>query len=323
MNKISNDELIMRQSLPLNVKVSMTMSRIRSFYNEFGGDVYISWSGGKDSTVLRDIALKFDSNIKCVYCDTWMEYPEIRQFVKKHDNVIYLKPDKSMKQIIEEDGWCFPSKDVAECIYYARKGSEWALNKLKGLDKNGKPSEYRKQYKKWYSLYESDIKISALCCYDMKEKPIARFEKESGLHPIVALMADESARRKEGYLRTGCNSFDGKRPISKPMGFWTEQDVLRYIKQNSLEIPSVYGEIVEDGQIQGQMCFGCHMAKLSTTGEDRTGCTFCPVGCHLDNFAKFKRLKVTQPKMYEHCMDELGLRDLCSWIDRNIIQKGK
>lgn len=223
--KVTKDELATLQALPLEVKIKKTEQRIREYYEYFGGNVYCSWSGGKDSTVLRDIALRLYPDMKCVYCDTWLEYPQIREFVKKHDNVTILKPNKSMKQIIKDDGWCFPSKDVAKCIYYARKGSPWALHKLKGEDKNGNYSQYRQQYKKWYPLYESDIKISDLCCYDMKENPVARFEKETGLHPIVALMADESARRKDGYMRTGCNAFDCGRPISKPLGFYTEQDI--------------------------------------------------------------------------------------------------
>ena len=105
---------------------------------------------------------------------------------------------------------------------------------MHGLDRNGKKSEYRQGYTKWLPLYESDILISL-------------YEKQTGRHPILALMAEESARRKEAYLRTGCNSFESERPLSKPMGFWRAQDVLRYTVEKQLEIAEPYGEVVEVG----------------------------------------------------------------------------
>lgn len=296
----------------------MTRNRIRNFITEYGTDgVYISFSGGKDSTVLMDIARQIDNRIPAVFVDTWLEYPQIRRFVKMYDNVVTLKPVMGLKAIIEQYGWCFPSKDVAQTIWYARQGREWALNKLHGLDQNGKRSAYRKQYVKWLPLYESDLLISPFCCIMQKEKPVALYEKQTGRHPVLALMAEESARRKEAYLRTGCNSFESKRPLSKPMGFWKEQDVLRYKIQNHLAIAEPYGEVVEEGQVPGQISFVPSDSKLRCTGEQRTGCMFCPVGCHLTNFDKFKRLKAYNPNLYNFCMEELGEKRLLEWIEKN------
>ena len=118
---------------------------------------------------------------------------------------------------------------------------------MHGLDRNGKKPEYRQGYTKWLPLYESDILISHYCCVKQNEEPIALYEKQTGRHPILALMAEESARRKEAYLRTGCNSFESERPLSKPMGFWRAQDVLRYTVEKQLEIAEPYGEVVEVG----------------------------------------------------------------------------
>lgn len=120
---LTNEELVIRQSLPLKVKVEMTKRRIEEFINEFGiNGVYVSFSGGIDSTALLHIARQVNSDIKAVFLDTWLEYPQIRQFVKQYENVDVIKPQKSMKQIINESGWCFPSKDVAECIEAYRRG---------------------------------------------------------------------------------------------------------------------------------------------------------------------------------------------------------
>lgn len=264
-----------------------------------------------------DIARQIYNRILAVFVDTWLEYPQIRSFVGKFDNVVMLKPTMGLKDIIRQYGWCFPGKDVAQTIWYARQGKEWALNKLHGLDRNGKKSEYRQGYTKWLPLYESDILISHYYCVKQNEEPIALYEKQTGRQPILAFMAEESARRKEAYLRTGCNSFKSERPLSKPMGFWRAQDVLRYTVEKQLEIAEPYGEVGEVGQVPGQIGFFPSCGPFKCTGEQRTGCLFCPVGCHLTSFEKFVRLKAYNPKLYDFCMEELGEKKLLSWIEKN------
>ena len=106
--------------------------------------------------------------------------------------------------------------------------------------------------------------------------------------------------------------------MSKPMGFWTENDVLEYAVKNHIDFASPYGNIAEVGQIDGQLRLDCcTKCKYRTTGESRTGCMFCPVGCHLDGFAKFKRLKQYNPKLYDYCMEELGEKELLEWVRKH------
>ena len=119
-------ELKQRQSLPLGAKISMTINRIRDWYEYWlnkGEDVYLSWSGGKDSTVLKHI---IDTNmpyyhIKSVYVDTGLEYPEIREFVKKDPDVVILHPEKPFWQVVRDYGYPIISKEVSECVCNARK----------------------------------------------------------------------------------------------------------------------------------------------------------------------------------------------------------
>lgn len=325
--KLAESILQMRQNLPLDVKVIMAKRRITTFVEEYGLDgVYLSFSGGKDSTVLRHIATQEDMypDMQMVFLDTWMEYPQVRQFALSFPNVHTIKPDKSMKEIIQKTGWCFPSKDVAEMIDGVRRDKPWAIRKINGLDKNGMPSEFRQQYKKWWKLVDSKFTISSQCCIEMKEKPVGKYEKDTGRKPILAIMATESARRKESYLRTGCNSFDSERPMSKPMGFFTEQDILQYIQENNIKIASPYGSIEEKGQVPGQVslfspCQTCPMRNTwELTGEKRTGCMFCPVGCHLPGgMEKFDRLKSYNKNLYDYCMEELGEKELLEWVKEN------
>lgn len=121
------------------------------------------------------------------------------------------------------------------------------------------------------------------------------FEKETGLHPIVGTMAGESRRRFEQYMRGNCNAFSAAHPISKPLSFWTEQDILEYIKRYNIKIPSVYGNIVQSKE------------GLKTTGCNRTGCMFCMFGLHLEKSPnRFERMKETHPKQYDYIMNKLN-----------------
>lgn len=111
-------------------------------------------------------------------------------------------------------------------------------------------------------------------------------------------MADESQLRYQMYMKGNCNAFNAKRPLSKPLSFWNEQDVLEYIVRYNLPIASIYGVIYRGAD-----------GLLRTTNAHRTGCMFCMYGLHLEEHPnRFERMKETHPKQYEYCMDKLGLR---------------
>ena len=121
MSKHEISELHQLQGLSLNEKVERTKVRIRQWVEHFGLDhVYVSFSGGKDSTVLLDIARQMYPDMKAVFLDTSLEFPELRQFVSTFDNVEYLKPTMNFKQVIEEYGYPVISKEVSECVMGAR-----------------------------------------------------------------------------------------------------------------------------------------------------------------------------------------------------------
>ncbi len=122
-------DLQQMQALPLNLKISLTKSRIRQWINEYGTDgVYVSFSGGKDSTVLLHLVREEYPDVKAVFVDTGLEYPEIRQFVKTFDNVEWLKPKMGFKQVIQKYGYPFISKEVSEKVYYAKRYLTWWLD---------------------------------------------------------------------------------------------------------------------------------------------------------------------------------------------------
>ena len=296
----TKEELRTLQSLPLEIKIMKTQQRIREWVNYYGVDnVAVSFSGGKDSTVLLDIVRKLYPQVQAFFVDTGLEYPEIRQFVKTFDNVIILRPKMRFDEVIKNYGYPFISKEIGNSIYYGKKGNKTRLDQLNGIwkDANGEKSIYNKE--KYKPLLDVDFLISDRCCFIMKKQPLHTIKKAH----LVATMADESLMRYAAWIKTGCNAFNNKK--SQPMSFWTEQDVLAYIKKYNLKIASVYGDIVsvdnEGYEYDNDLFGGCN---LKCTGCSRTGCIFCAYGVHLEKGeSKFQRLKRTHPKQYDYCMN--------------------
>jgi 3'-phosphoadenosine 5'-phosphosulfate sulfotransferase (PAPS reductase)/FAD synthetase len=296
-------ELKQMQSLPLQAKVIKTQQRIKEWYERYDGNVYVSFSGGKDSTVLLDIARDLYPDIPAVFVDTGLEYPEVKDFVKTIDNVVVLKPKMVFTEVIKKYGYPVISKEQSQFISEVRNcKNKDGINYFKRLNGNkwgrGKISE------KWKYLIDAPFKISNKCCSIMKKDPARDYEKASGNHPITGMMASESSKRTIDYLKTGCNAFDIKRPQSQPMGFWTEQDVLDYLRVCELPYASVYGDIVED-----------ESGTLTTTGADRTGCMFCMFGIHLEKgMNRFQRMQTTHPQLWDYCINNLNLKEVLDFI---------
>ncbi len=333
MNRHSKGDLRQMQSVPLEGKIIMTQERIRQWYDHWDGNVYVSFSGGKDSTVLKHIVDGMYDDVPAVFVNTGLEYPEIQQFVRDvkagkyecfNSDVEIIRPEMRFDEVIKEYGYPVVSKEVAERIYYAKRGANWALKCMNGLNPDGTESAFKRRTSKWKYLMEAPFGISHKCCTIMKKKPAKKYENETGRKPFVGTMANESILRQIQWLKIGCNAFEGKRPRSAPLSFWTEQDVLHYIKRFSVPYCSVYGEIRVkksdelEGQINAIDYLGDYEPEdtLETTGCNRTGCMFCMFGCHLDKTPnRFQRMKITHPKQYAYCMEQLGLKEVLEYIN--------
>lgn len=320
-NKHTINELKIMQAYPLWLKVEKTKRRIQEWVEYWGlQNVAVSFSGGKDSTVLLHICREMYPEIEAVYIDTGLEYPEIRQFVKTFDNVTILRPKMRFDEVIKKYGYPIISKEVSQRIHeYRHNPSGWIKDRWDGNGKYASKYGTRFDISKWKPLRDSDIPVSHKCCMVMKKTPAKMYEKETGKKPILATMADESALRATEWMKNGCNAFDNKRAKSAPMSFWTEQDVLHYIKDNNLPIASVYGDIIGcDGEIAGQENFFDLLGlqeTLCTTGCDRTGCMFCLFGMHLEKGeTRIQRLHRTHPRIYEYIMGGGEFNEQGLWI---------
>lgn len=122
MSERTIQDLWQLQGLPLNLKIRMTKDRIRQWIQTYGEDgVYVSFSGGKDSTVLLDLVRQDYPNVPGMFVDTGLEFPQIRDFVRQHENIEWVKPKMNFKAVIQKYGYPFISKEVSECVYGARK----------------------------------------------------------------------------------------------------------------------------------------------------------------------------------------------------------
>lgn len=328
MNKHTSYDLVQMQSLPLEAKILMTKRRIQEWYDYWDGDVYVSFSGGKDSTVLKHIVDSIYDDVPALFVNTGLEYPEIQKFAMSQKNVVTIRPEMRFDEVIKKYGYPIISKEVAQTIYEARKNAQtgkytYRIKKLNGelVSKDGKPSRYNMP--KWKPLLHASYNISDKCCDVMKKKPAKSYEKTSGRKAIIGTLASESTLRKSQWVIYGCNAFEKDRPTSQPLSFWTEQDILHYIKKFDVPYCSVYGDIVptDDGkQFDGQLTTFDILADyegtlLKTTGCNRTGCIFCTFGCHLEPEPnRFQRLKVTHPRQYEYCFEGGEYNEDGRWI---------
>lgn len=324
MGVFTKEDLKRFQAESLDDKFQRTLSKISEWYSRWDNKVYVSFSGGKDSTVLADICARWcrviGKPLYLVFVNTGLEYPEIQKHVKffsqwlrdKYGIEVVLDiihPKMRFDEVIKKYGYPIISKAVSNCVRGARNGSQSRMNLLNGKDCDGSDRKSKFTKLKYKPLLDVDFKISEQCCDVMKKAPAREYIKKTGRKPILATMATESMLRENAWFKNGCNAFESKNPQSSPMSFWTEQDVLQYIKECKIPIASIYGEIeyvVDPCQMRmedyGVVC-GTSDA-LRTSGCERTGCIFCAFGCHLEKSpSRFERLKETHPKQYNYCMD--------------------
>lgn len=301
-------DLRQRQALPLNAKVLMSQSRIREWYEHWDGDVYISFSGGKDSTVLAHVVHDIYPYVPMVFANTGLEYPEIQSFARKM-GAVFVRPKMMFSDVLSKYGYPIISKEVSTSIAEARpkNGLLFRRQEFHGNRLNPKTGEICPfQKTKWLPLVrDTQFRISDRCCSVMKKSPIRQYERKTHRKPFIGTLTDESRLRELSWLKNGCNAFDKKKPSSQPLSFWKEQDILHYIKQEGLEIASVYGEILstdKDGfQYEAMTGLEC---ELKCSGCQRTGCIFCGFGSHLDKDiqTRWQKLSKTHPKQYEYCL---------------------
>jgi 3'-phosphoadenosine 5'-phosphosulfate sulfotransferase (PAPS reductase)/FAD synthetase len=282
MSKLQMWQIQQRQALPLDMKEGFTARRIKNWYGNWQGQVYVSFSGGKDSTVLLHQVRKLYPDVPAVFVNTGQEYGEIIKFVKTIKNVIWLKPKMTFWEVVEKYGWPVANKRQARYIndiQRAHEGNKATVSlRLTGYNRKGIYCPTMKLAKKWTPLVKCGFKISDKCCDILKKLPLDKYAKESQRKPFTAMMSSESNSRLMQYKKQGCNAFNIGKPISWPMAFWNEDNIWEYIKKYDLPYSDIYDK-----------------------GETRTGCKYCMFGVHMEKEPnRFQRMAKRTPGQFEN-----------------------
>ncbi|WP_211248469.1 phosphoadenosine phosphosulfate reductase family protein [Desulfobulbus elongatus] len=315
-NIVASGEMLRRfkalaalRDLPLAEKIAMANSRIREWYEAFDGQVAVSFSGGKDSSVLLHLARTMYPDIPAVSVNTGLEYPEIVRLVKSTPNTVILRPKMPFHRVISVYGWPLVSKKVALGISVLRNPTGRNKNIVRlyesGINRFNQRVNGFRVPDRWKFLVTAPFNCSDKCCAVMKKEPIRRYARESGRVMMVGTRATDSKMRERAYLLAGgCNVFDAKTPKSTPLGPWTEQDVLAYIRAHQVPVASVYGALREKDD-----------GRLEFSGVKGTGCVFCCFGLHLDGPRnRFIKLRETHPKLWDYCINKLGLGEVLAYM---------
>lgn len=331
--KIANFNAKMKESYEF--KVLYAERRAREFVDECnkrGLNYYVS-VGGLDSITLYLFLKSIGINCPAVSVSS-LEDPSV-QAVHRQLGVINVPPlvksvDKetgkkeywTKQKILQEYGFPVISKKVAQAIELFQKPTEKNINirneyifgtytDKKTMQQRNSSFAVAQKWLKKFGGYENErlgtdweippFKVSAKCCKILKERPLEVWQKEHNSVPFLGLMASEGGRR-ELWLKThGCNYFGKSTIRSAPFAIFERQDLLQLALDLNVPVPKIYGTIErkEDG-------------TLYTTGSQRTGCSMCGFGIHMEERPhRFDTLKERNPKewqywMYECCTDENG-----------------
>lgn len=278
-------ELKERQKWTLGQKIDHSLGVIDQFIQRLDGQVYVGFSGGKDSTVLLDLCRIIKPDIKAVFCNTGNEYPDIVRFVRELKNtdgynIDIIYPKLKPREVFEKYGFPLVSKETSRCIYDVKYSKS---DKLRNYRLCGDGKKVKGVLaKKWRFLIYENFKVSDFCCHKLKKEPFHCYEKQNKLYPILGIMASESVLRESTYIRQGgCNVFSKTgRTKSLPLSIWLEDDIWEYIKDRNLKIAEIYNK-----------------------GAKRTGCMFCGYGCQFKYDNRLQMCYDMYPKMYNMFMN--------------------
>ena len=327
-NTAENIELFRQfMLLPYEAKKRHAELRAREFVNDCcreGLNYHIS-VGGLDSITLllflRSIGIDApavsvsgleDISIQRVHKQLGVER---LQSAKRDDGKPWTKA-----QVIQDFGFPVLSKEIAAKIELLQNPSKKNATVRHAII-TGETGEYggfrtgtRMQLaQRWLEMfggYENEnegvdyqippFKVSSKCCYYLKEKPADDWAREHNSVPFLGLMASEGGRRQKSLMMHGCNYW-GKTTIrSCPFAIFNRQDLLQLALELDVPVPEIYGEIVCDPD-----------GTLRTTKAQRTGCSMCGFGIHLEKRPhRFDRLRESNPKEWEywmmHCCKDAG-----------------
>ena len=311
-----------RMALPYEAKVNMAKRRIREWADMCyeNGKNYAVSVGGLDSITLLTLCREvLKEDVQGISVSV-LEDKSI-QAVHRELGVVSVKPIKSKVQVLQEDGFPVISKliaakisrlqtpnDTSPIVRAYMTGDMGAWGGYGHNDKFKLPDTYVELFGGLYGDMRPDLrcktapfKVSDKCCYWLKELPVMRYQEEHQIWPFLGLMQSEGGRRQYSLRQHGCNYVGETTARSCPFNYFYRQDLLQLALDLNVHVPEIYGEIVRDPD-----------GTLRTTKAQRTGCSMCGFGIHLDprphhfDLLRERNEKEWEFWMYRCCKDENG-----------------
>ena len=313
-----------KQKQPYEFKVRYAELRALEFRRECDKrslNTHVS-VGGLDSITLLVFLRKIGIDVPAVAVSA-LEDKSI-QAIHRQLGVESVKPLRSKAAVIKEFGFPVLSKEIAGKIALLQNPSEKNATVRHAII-TGETGEYggnrtgtRMQLpRKWLECFggadqegaalgyrAAPFKVSDRCCYYLKEKPCDDWAKAHNSVPYLGLMASEGGRREKALMMHGCNYFGESTIRSCPFAIFDRQDILRLALELDVPVPEIYGRIVREPS-----------GKLRTTKAQRTGCSMCGFGIHLDKRPHtFDLLYDRNPREWEFWMNKVGWGEVLDYI---------
>lgn len=307
-------EFEQKQSLPYEAKVKLAARRANEFYDEIvgnrGANVHVS-VGGLDSITLLLFLRSIGLDVEAISVSA-LEDKSI-QAVHKQLGVQRISPGMRQVDVLNKFGFPVISKAKAKkisllqtkdsekqtFIHAIMTGDMGEQGNFQHSDKIKLPDKWLKLFAGNYADHRPDLrckrapfKVSAECCKYMKEQPCDTWAQEHNSFPYLGLMASEGGQREIGLIKNGCNYY-GKTTIrSCPFATFLRQDLLKLALDLNVPVPEIYGTIERRAD-----------GTLYTTKAQRTGCTMCGFGIHIEQRPhRFDRLREMNPKAWKYYM---------------------
>lgn len=271
------------------MQVAKAMHRVEDLYSQTQGQCFLSFSGGKDSTIVLQLIKLCEelgtipkNAIPAVFCDTKIELGATVEFVKWvqanwYGNVQLIQTEMLFPHVLKTHGKPIISKMKSELIRRYQKNSKMKSAQMLFSDY----STTRLANKHMHILHpDFDVKISNACCEQMKKKPFKKYAKE---HEILGYMSGEriaegGARAMNYRQRSGniCTTINKHGMIIKnPIIDWDDEMCDEFVKRYSVPLSRAYTEY----------------------GLSRTGCFCCPFA--QDIVGNLENLHKNEPNRYK------------------------
>lgn len=312
-----------KKHMPYKDKVIWAKKRIEEFLiwcsDEKVEEITISFSGGKDSTVLFHLVNEIHNKIKSkvmlipAYA-TEITFPSTIKFIKETTKdyqannkyikePLIIKPKMSWTNILNEKGYPIFSKQISLMLNRVKHAktqnglTKWmfgidedtirfklAKNRLFLLDDNmtyNFPQPTSEFIDYFPKKTNENYFFSEKCCDNVKGG--LKHDKRPS---FIGTMASESNMRKKSWIDRGCNIFNKDKPMSRPLSLWHAKDVWKYIKENNLKVNDAYNFNHEID------------IELQELRFDRLGCTSCPFGSAIEQriINRLKKIKNIEQK---------------------------